>query len=57
LGLGICSLALGFAVLRHYLGEGALAFLVATVVGLIVAAVYLLWLRKSLLLRRRRPHR
>ena len=56
LALAICGLALGFAVFRHFFGEGELALVSAAVVGLIVGASYLLWHRKSFLLRRTKRH-
>ena len=57
LALGICGLALGFAVFRHFIGEGELALSGAAIVGLAVGAGYLLWHRKSFLLRRARGHK
>ena len=54
--LAICGLALGFAVFRHFVGEGELALLSAAIVGLTVGAGYLLWHRKSFLLRRSNTH-
>ena len=32
--LGICAVALGFAVFRHFLGEGSLALTISAVVGI-----------------------
>lgn len=51
--LAICGLGLGFAVFRHFVGEGEVALLSAAVVGLAVGAAFLLWHRRSFLLHRR----
>ena len=56
LALGICGLSLGFAVFRHFIGEGTLALTIAAAVGLLVCVGYLLWHRGSFLLRRRGGH-
>ena len=43
--LGICAVALGFAVFRHFVGEGSLALTVAVAVGSAVGAGYVIWHR------------
>lgn len=56
LALGICGLGLGFALFRHFIGEGALALTIAAALGLLICAGYLLWHRGTFLLRRRKGH-
>lgn len=50
--LGLCGLALGVAVFRHFAGEGVLALTLAAAAGLLVGVGYAVWLRKSFTLRR-----
>jgi hypothetical protein len=56
LALAICGLGLGFAVFRHFVGEDPLALTLAAVIGLVIGAGYLLWHRRSFLLRKTGQH-
>ena len=49
--LAICGLGLRFAVFRHFVGENLLALTLAAIVGLVIGAGYLMWHRRSFLLR------
>jgi hypothetical protein len=44
--LGICAIGLGFAVFRHFLGEGSAALTIAIAAGGAVAVGYVIWQRR-----------
>ena len=44
--LGICAVALGFAVFRHFLGEGSLALTIAALVGIAMSVGWVAWHRR-----------